>query len=271
MPIVPKSVLWWSSQASGGDIINAVPANKFVWLHGKDVRQHTPFRIRKRNLLTRVPRLGQRLFRPWAQDVPTDYSRDGSMRSSGQWQASHVSLSPSSVDYYFTDEGGGVSGPLTVSNTPTARWEKVQHGGGVLRPKVELGMSDNPMAAKSVRAELGHYSNEYEFMIEGQVLAPWDPPVEIEILEPGTSENRLLEAALEVLYGELEDLPSSWGDRYLTAAVKYVNGFLGRRYIDVSMNSETRLTATAENPAPFSFTVRGMDLSECYSPFKSAT
>ena len=256
MPNVPKPVLWWSFQACGGHILSAVSVNKLVWLNGQDVRQHTPFRIRKRNLLTRVPRLGRRLFGSWVGDVPTVYPGDGSMRSLTQWQASHVSLFPSSVDYYFTDDNGGVSGPLAVSNTPTAQWKSVRHGGGGLRPKLEVGLSDNPSAVKSVRAELGHYNNDYEFTFESQVLAPWDPDVEIEVLEPGTSRDLLLETALEVLHRELEDIPSSWGDQYLTAALKYIDSFLGRRYVDFSMNGEARFTATADVPTPFSLTVR---------------
>ena len=92
--------------------LSAVSVNKLVWLNGQDVRQHTPFRIHKRNLLRRIPRLGRRLFGSWVGDVPTVYPGDGSMRSVTQWQASHVSLFPSSVDYYFTDDNGGVSGPL---------------------------------------------------------------------------------------------------------------------------------------------------------------
>ena len=152
---VPKPVLWWSSKDSGGDILSAVPVNKLVWLNGSNVRQHTPFRIHRRNLLTRIPWLGRGLFGAWVGDVLTVYPGDGRMRSKERWQAAHVSLVPSSVDYYFTDGNGGVSGPLIVSNTPTTQWKKVRHGGGGLKPKLEVRLSDNPLAVKSVRAELG--------------------------------------------------------------------------------------------------------------------
>ena len=198
MPQVPKPVLWWSSEEGGGDILSAVPVNKLVWLNGWNVRQHTPFRIRRRNLLARVPGLGRRLFGSWVGDVPTVYPGEGIMSSITPWQAAHVSLVPSSVNYYFTDGNGGVSGPLVVSNTPTAQWRSVRHGGSSLSPKVDVGLSANPLAVKSVRAELGHLSNDYEFTFESEVLAPWDPEVEIEVLEPGTSKDVLLETALEV-------------------------------------------------------------------------
>ena len=257
MPQVPKPVLWWSSEEGGGDILSAVPVNKLVWLNGWNVRQHTPFRIRRRNLLARVPGLGRRLFGSWVGDVPTVYPGDGIMSSITPWQAAHVSLVPSSVNYYFTDGNGGVSGPLVVSNTPTAQWRSVRHGGSALSPKVDVGLSANPLAVKSVRAELGHLSNDYEFTFESEVLAPWDPEVEIEVLEPGTSKNVLLETALEVLVHELGDLPNIWGDRFLTPALKHVESFLGRRYVDFSLDGSTRFTATAEEPSQISLTVRG--------------
>ena len=168
-----------------------------------------------------------------------------------------VALVPSSVNYYFTDGNGGVSGPLVVSNTPTAQWRSVRHGGSALSPKVDVGLSANPLAVKSVRAELGHLSNDYEFTFESEVLAPWDPEVEIEVLEPGTSKDVLLETALEVLVHELGDLPNIWGDRFLTPALKHVESFLGRRYVDFSLDGSTRFTATAEEPSKISLTVRG--------------
>ena len=120
MPRVPKPVLWWSSEEDGSNVLSAVPVNKLVWLNGLNVRQHTPFRICRRNLLTRVPGLGRRLFGSWVGDVPTVYQGGGIMSSMTRWQATHVSLVPSSADYYFTDGNGGLSGSLIVSNIPTA-------------------------------------------------------------------------------------------------------------------------------------------------------
>ena len=101
----------------------------------------------------------------------------------------------------------------------------MKHGGGALNPKIDVGLSANPLAVKSVRAELGHLNNDYEFTFESEVLAPWDPDVEIEVLEPGTSRDLLLETALEVL--ELEDLPYNRSDQYLTPALKHIDSFLG--------------------------------------------
>ncbi len=57
-PRLPKPVLWWSSHEDGSGVVNAVLTNKKVWLNERGVRQHTPFQIRRRNLLTRIPRLG---------------------------------------------------------------------------------------------------------------------------------------------------------------------------------------------------------------------
>ena len=254
---VPRPVLWWSSKEDGNNMLSAVPVNKWVWLNGINVRQHMPFRIRRRNLLTRIPRLGRRLFGAQVGDIPTVDLGEGAMRSKIQWQASHVSLVPSSVDYYFIDDNGGVSGSLVVSNTPTFQWRLVKHGGGGLNPKLDVSLSANPLAAKSVRAELGHVDREYELTLEGVVLAPWDPDVEIEVLEPGTSRDLLREIALDVLVHELEGFPYGRYNEYLVSAMHHIDTFLGRRYVDFALHGETRFTATSDEVSPVSLTVRG--------------
>ena len=266
MPRVPKPVLWWSSDVHGSDVLSAVLANKEVWLHGLGVRKCAPFQIRRRNLLTRIPRLGQRRFGTWMADISTVHSGDGVMRSRTGWQATNVSLTPSLVDYFFTDNNGGLSGPLTVSNTPTFRYTSVRHGGGGLNPKIDVGISSTGY----VRAKLGYYRRGYEFTFEGEVLAPRDPNVEIEVLEPGTSRDLLLDTAHEVLYDELGDLGMGVGQsledgwsssnphyRYLVSALHHVDSFLGRRYVDFAISGETRFTATSDKPRPVSLTVRG--------------
>ena len=288
-PRLPKPVLWWSSHEDGSGVVNAVLTNKMVWLNERGVRQHTPFQIRRRNLLTRIPRLGQRLFGAWVGDVPTVYQGAGAMRSETHWQATNVSLVPSAVDYFFIDGNGGISGSLAVSNTPTFQWRSVKHGGGVLNPKLGVDLSPYGLAPGSVRAELAYIRKEYEFTFEGFVLAPQDPAVEIEVLAPGTSEDLLRDVAFDVLDHELGDLAFnqepldpelrnlafSQGpldpeglfritrfdrylhDPYLASALRHVDSFLGRRYAEFTIHGETRFIATTDEPHPVSLTVRG--------------
>lgn len=272
MPRAPKSVLWWSSDISGSNALSAVLTNKEVWLHGCGVRQRAPFQIRRRNLLTRIPRLGQRPFGTWVSDIPTVYLGNGEMRSRIPWQATKVSLTPGLADYFFTDNNGGTSGLLTVSNTPTFRLNSVKHGGGGLNPKIDVGISSGGY----VRANLAHYQREYEFTFEGEVLAPQDPNVEVEVLDPGTSRDVLYDAALEILHNEFENLdesgvlyiderqfpveasPSAYRQyRYLASAMDHVDSFLGRRYIHFAIHGETTFIAAIEKPSPVSLTLRG--------------
>ena len=264
MPRVPRPVLWWSSEEDGNDLLSAVLTNKNVWLHGRGIRQQTPFRILRRNLLARIPRLGRRLFGAWVSDIPTVYLGDGAMRSEIHWQATSLTLPPAATDYYFIDGNGGISGALAVSNTPTLHWRMAKYRGGGLRPRAVVGLSANGYA----RAELGQYGRSYEVEFEGEVLAPQDPDVEVEILEPGTSQELLRETAEDILYHELGKLveeQSSGKDslsdyrhlQYLVPALSHVNTFLGRRYVDFVLHGESRFTATADKPFPVSLTVRG--------------
>ncbi len=257
MPRVSKPILWWSSDIDGSVMLSAAPVNKAVWLHGLNVRQHTPFQIRRRNLLARIPRLGRRLFGSWVGDLRTLYTSDGRMRSEISWQTAHVSPVPSSTDYYFIDGNSGVSGPLAVSNTPTTRFESFIQGGMGLHPRLETGLSANPLGANYVRAELGRLHREYEFTIVGEVLAPIDPDVEVEILEPGTSGDLLLETALEILYYESENLPFNNSQPFVVSALRHINTFLGRRYVEFSIGGESRFTATPDDPTSISITLRG--------------
>ena len=264
MPRVPEPVLWWSSEEEGGGVLSAALTNKNVWLHGRGIRQQTPFRILRRNLLTRIPRLGRRLFGAWVSDIPTVYLGDGAMRSQTHWKTASLALPPTSTDYYFIDGNGGISGSLAVSNTPTFQWRIAKYKGGHLRPKTDVGLSSSGYA----RAELGQYGGSYEVEFKGEVLAPQDPDVEIEVLEPGTSQELLLGLAEDFLYHELGSLvkEQSLEDdnllgyqdfRYMAPAMHHLDSFLGRRYVDFVTHGESRFTATADAPHPVSLTVRG--------------
>ena len=256
MPKVPQPILWWSSKIDGSDMINAAPINKPVWLHGLNVRQHTPFQIRRRNLLARIPRLGRGLFGAWVGNMPTVY-QGGEMRSKFEWRTAHVSQVPSWEDYYFIDGNGGVSGSLAVSNTATARYTSFTNVGRDFNPRVEVPLSLNPLVATHIRAELGHLSSEYVCLIQGEVQAPSDPEVEIEILDPGTSRELLLETALEILYRELESLPFNNNRPFVMSALRHIDSFLGRRYVGFSFRTESRLIVTPDAPSPFSLMLQG--------------
>lgn len=266
MPRLPKTILWWSSDIQGRDLVNAVPTNKEVWLHGEEIRQLTPFQIRRRNLLTRIPRLGQRRFGSWVADVPTEWIGSGVMRSRFLWRAAVDSQIPSSTHYFFTDNNGATSGLLTVSNTPTHRFRMVRRGGAALNPDLEVGLS----SIGHVKAKLGYAGKEYEFTIEGEVIAPRDPDVEIEVLEPFTSEDLLLDVASEVLYSELETLAKdselnvgrlrsndTSHAKYHMAAMSHIQSFLGRRYVDFVIDGENRFVVSPDKPQPVSVTIRG--------------
>ncbi len=266
MPRVPKPVLWWSSREDGSDVLSAVLSDKKVWLHGSGVRQHTPFQIRRRNLLTRIPHLGRRLFGSYVSDIPTVYLGNGAMRSKTYWQATNVLLPPNLADYYFTDGNGGTSGSLAVTNTPILHWKSLRHGRATLRPKVDIDLTSNGYA----KAELGDLQRDYELTFEGEVHAPQDPDVRIEVLDPGTSEDLLMETAHDVLQYELEslainqdrflrkDVPSAYQlDQYLTPALRHVRSFLGRRYIHFAVEGETRFIATTKEPRTVSLTLKG--------------
>ena len=270
MPYVPKPVLWWSSEDNGNGILSAVLTNKKVWLNGVGVVQHTPFQIRRRNLLTRIPWLGRRAFKGWVADVPTDYQGGDAMRSTTYWRATHVSGTPiSSADYFFIDGNGGASGSLTVSNTPTFQWISVKRGGIDLNPQFEATLSSDGMATGSARGQLGYARKGYEFTFEGTILAPKDPNVEIEILEPQTSRDLLLETAHAILDRDLGDTLArqnpyllgetlAWQNNpYLESALHHVDSFLGQRYVDFAVNGETRFVATPDDPPPISLVVRG--------------
>ena len=264
MPHIPRPILWWSSEEDGNDVLSAVITNKNVWLHGRGIRQQTPFQIRRRNLLARIPRLGRRLFGAWVSDIPTVYLGDGAMRSEIHWQATSLILPPAATDYYFIDGNGGVSGALAVSNTPTFHWKMAKYTGVDLRPKANVGLSANGYA----RAELGQYGRSFEIVFEGDVLAPEDPDVEVDILEPGTSQELLSATAEDILYHELGKLveeQSSAQDsfsgyqhfQYLASAMRHVDTFLGRRYVDFVLQGQNRFTATPDRRFPVSLTVRG--------------
>ena len=266
MPRLPKPVLWWSSNIDGTDLLSAAITNKRVWMHGCKIRHRTPFQIRRRNLLTRIPGLGQRRFGAWFADVPTEWLGNGTMRSQVPWLTAHVSQTPSSTDYFFTDNNGGKSGILTVSNTPTHRFKVVRRGGAVLDPNLEVSLS----SIEHAKVKLGYIGGGYEITIDGEVIAPRDPDVEVEVLRPDTSEDLLLDTASEVLYNELRtsvmdaELPmrerSSMDTslaQYHMAAISHIRSFLGRRYVDFAIDGEARFVVSPDKPRPVSVTIRG--------------
>ncbi len=280
MPRMPKPLLWWSD---GNKAISSALTNKEVWLYGSGVRQPAPFQIRRRNLLTRIPRLGQGRFGTWVTDIPTEYLGNGEMRSQFPWQATYVSFSPGSSEYFFTDNNEGVSGSLTVSNMPNVKWRQAKHGEMALNPKLDLG--------GYIRAILGRFKRDYEFTIEGELIAPQDPDVEITLLEPGTSELLLRNTAQDILFNEfgrrtmsepraaeerdpqydelwglathkiqplVEDMPQSYRHtRYLASAMRLINSYLGRRYVDFAIRGSNRFTVNEDKPYPISITLRG--------------
>ena len=262
MPRVKKPVLWWSSKRSGTDVISAALVDKKVWLIGCDIRQHTPFRINRRNLLTRIPWLGRMLFATWVTDLPTVYRHGGRMRSMSPWLAANLSQVPDSADYYFVDGNGGVSGVLSVSNTPTFRWRSMQRGGATLKPSVQVGLTDSGSMTAYARGELVELKREFEMRFSGVVLAPRDPEVEIKILEPWTSRDLLYETAFRILDRELRYIGPSTSSsyryrRYLKSAIRRVESFLKPRDVDFSISGETRFTATTKKSTPVSLTLRG--------------
>ena len=268
---VPRPILWWSSEDDGKGLISSALTNKLVWLNGSNVRQHTPFQIRKRNLLQRIPGLGQRLFSGWIGDMPTVNLGNGEMRSSTYWHAPSVSLAPKYIKYFFVDGNGGVSGTLAVANAVTSLWTSVRHGGAGLSPKVSGNLSLNGFANGHARAKLFDAHREYELTVGIDLIAPRDPTVEITILEPGTSRDLLYETALNVLNQEvaglnrvspeelsIEALPMD--DRYIRyvgPALRHIDTFLGRRYVDFRINGPNRITVSPEEPSPISLTIRG--------------
>ncbi len=257
MPRVPKPVLWWSSGDDGTGLVHSVLTNKRVWLNGSNVRQHTPFQIRRRNLLARIPWLDRRMFGAWVADVPTMNLGSGNMRSATYWHAANVFHKPGNVDYFFIDGNGGVSGALAVSNTPTFHWRVAKFGGAGVKPKLDVDLTPDGLTTLSTRAELLHFGREYEVTYEGVVLAPQDPNVEIEIMEPGTSRDLLLETALDILSNELQDAPYNRHDQYMTTALQHVDSFLGRRYVDFALEGETVFAAFPGAPTPVSLTMKG--------------
>ena len=267
MPRVPKPTLLWSSNEDGDGVLSAALVDKRVWLHGYGVRQKTPFQIRRRNLLGRIPHLGRRLFGGWVSNVPTLHLGDGHFRSVTYWQASSNAPPLSSTDYYFIDGNGGESGTLAVSNTPTFRWKSVERRVIGLKPMLALGLATHGYA----RMDLGHYDKSYELQFEGEVLAPRDPEVEIEVLNPGTSRDALVNTAENVLYHEFDLLSTSHGQastresvlsdyqhyQFFAPAMRHIDSFLGRRYIDIEIHGDTRFTAGPDKPNRVSLTVRG--------------
>ena len=253
MPYPPMPVLWWSSNEDGSDALSAVPVNKWVWLFGRNIRQSTPFQIHRRHMLTRIPWLGRRLFATWVGSVPTIDLGDGKLRSEVQWQASHVSRGPGWTNYYFGDGNGAVSGQLVVSNMSTAHWNEVRHGGALLNPRLDMGLSE----AKSIRARVGRIKRDYNFGFGCGLIAPQDPDVDIEVIGPGTSVPLLQEVARDVLVHELDDLPYENRSEYLEDAMRHIDSFLGSRDVEFSFHSETRLTVIEGEPTLFSLTVRG--------------
>ena len=254
---VPRPVLWWSPNEEGTDIVSAAPVNKWVWLHGRNVRQHTQFSIRRRNLLSRIPWLDRRLFGTYVASIPTIDLGDGAIRSEFRWQATHVAYEASAATYYFVDGNGGVSGELIVSNTPNARWMSVRHGGAVVNPKLDVSLSANASDRKSVRAELFSAERDYQLTFDTEIIAPRDPVVEIEVLHPQMSRDVLHELASDILRNELRNFPYGNGVRYRTAALNHIDSFLGNRNIQFEEESESRLITTPDEPARFSLTLSG--------------
>ena len=268
---IPKSVLWWSPNQDGCGVVNAVLTNKEVWLHAGGVYQETPFAIRRCNLLGRIPHIGRSRWGGWVQDILTESLGGGAMRSRTYWLATNDSSDPmSSVSYYFMDRNGGESGTLAVANTPTYQFKSARYSGLGLRPKVDANLSFSAGGAMSVRAELAEYRRGFEINIGGEVLAPRDPEVEIEILEPGKSRDLLLQTASEVLSYEVARLPSSEDrthqvemfsdghrDQYVVDALNRVGSFLGPRDVDFSTNRFDRFIAAPDEPSSASVTLRG--------------
>ena len=251
--------------------MNTVLTNKEVWLHANGIYQETPFAIRRRNLLGRISHIGRSRWGGWVQDIPTESLGGGAMRSRTYWLATNDSSDPvSSASYYFMDRNGGESGTLTVSNTPTYQFKSARYGGLSLRPKVDTNLSFSAGGAMSVRAELAEYRRGFEINIEGEVLAPRDPEVEIEVLEPGKSRDLLIQTASEVLSYEVARMPfreartrqvemfaNEHQDQYVADALHRVESFLGPRDVDFSTNRLDRFVAAPDEPSAASVTLRG--------------
>ena len=254
---VPKPILWWSPDQDGSISLSGVPTNKLVWLRGKNVRQHTPFQIRRRNLLTRIPGVGKGLFGSYVWDIPTVDLGAGVIRSEIIWQATSISQMPSLVDYFFVDGNGGVSSTLTVSNMATMRWSKAKRTSGIVNPELSVNLSTNGSTTTYAKGSLFESSRHFEYTVEGELVAPRDPEVEIEVLNPLTSRVQLLDVAREVLSFELKELASDLQERYLDSAISHLSTFLEQQDVEITVSGESRFTVTADEPVPVSISISG--------------
>lgn len=206
MKRMPKPILWWSDHKHGNHAITAVLNNKNVWLHASDVRQRTPFRIMRRNLLSRIPGFITRMFASYVLDIPTIDIKPGRTRSEFDWQASFVDFHPAYEIYFFVDGNGGKSGTLAVSNSVTFGWKEATRIRGLVKPELTVDLSQSTSPSTHVKATLAEASRDGEFTITGELIAPQDPEVEIEILSPRRSADQLLNIVRQVLTYEFKDL-----------------------------------------------------------------
>ena len=256
---LPKPVLWWSSEPDGSGAKSEVISGKNLWLNAEHVRQKTDFWIFKRNLFSRIPYLGRRLFPAWVTGMPTEYQDGGVLRSKTYWTATNITHLPGSSEYYFIDGNGGVSGSLSVSNTATAHWKSVRYGGMGLSPKLELGLSDTGLSTGYARAALLDYGKGYEITVEADVVAPQDPVVELEVLEPGKSRDHLMATARNYFENEFSDRPRVSFETYVNSAMSHIETFLGQRNVEFDFNGGRALIATPNQPRTVSVTVRGYE------------
>lgn len=254
---IPKAVLWWSSEDDGYGMVTDVGSGKKVWLNGSNNLQHTPFRILRRNSFSRIPRIGRKLFGAWITDVPTVYLDGGNLRSATYWHATNISLTPSATEYYFIDANGGVSGSLAVTNTPYVHWTKVSYGGAVFEPKLDVSLSATGLSTAHARAELLDLKKGYELTLEGDIVAPQDPVVEIELLEPGKSRDMLVSTVQESIEFEIGMRANDRNPLHLSSVLPYIDSFLEPRNVDFEFQGEEVFMATPDEPRTISVTVRG--------------
>ncbi len=256
MKRMPRPILWWSSDERGSDILNGVPTNKEVWLHAENVRQPTPFQIRRRTLFSRIPGFTKSLLATYVIDVPTVDLGNGVLRSRGHWQAAEISLSPSSSDYFFLDGNGSSSGILTVSNTPTFRWQSARRRSGIINPELMVPFGQNGLETKYAKGTLFNYSDSFEYVLEGSVIAPEDPGVELVVLTPEARGNRLLNLSREVLSFELKDLVPDLQRRYITSALEHLRGFSTGPSVEFTSVQNPRFEIAADEMRSFGFSIR---------------
>ena len=257
MKQMPKPTLWWSDYQDGNHAITAVLNNKNVWLHARDVRQSTPFRIMRRNLLSRIPRMIDRMFASYVLDVPTVDINPGRIRSEFDWQASFVAFNPAYEIYFFVDGNGGKSGTLTVSNMVTFDWKEARRRNGFLNPELIVDLSQVTSPSTHMKATLGEVGSDYESTLTGWLIAPQDPEVEIEILSPRRSARQLLDIAIQVLTYEFKDLESGLQGEYIESGIEHIMRYLEPSDFDIDIIGETRMLVTADEPYPVTISLKG--------------